>query len=78
MFELPAITGKQAIKAFEADGWYVARVSKSSHHVMKKDGRVHLLTIPVHGNKNLKAGLLRAQIRLAELTVEQFVKLLVL
>jgi predicted RNA binding protein YcfA (HicA-like mRNA interferase family) len=76
MSELPAITGKQAIKAFEAVGFSVVRISKSSHHILKKPNHRHLLTVPVHGSSTLKAGLLRAQIRTAGLTVDEFVALL--
>ena len=76
MSELPCITGQQAIKAFERAGFVVVRISKSSHHIMKRDGHAHLLTVPVHGSKNLKRGTLRGLIRAAGLTVEQFNELL--
>jgi predicted RNA binding protein YcfA (HicA-like mRNA interferase family) len=76
MSELPAISGKDALKAFEAAGFRVVRVSKSSHHIMKKDGHRFLLTVPVHGNKTLKPGTMRGLIRTAGLTVGEFVALL--
>lgn len=76
MSELPAISGKQAIDAFLAAGFRVDRISKSSHHIMKKEGHRFLLTVPVHGNKTLKPGTLRGLIRSAGLTVEQFTALL--
>jgi predicted RNA binding protein YcfA (HicA-like mRNA interferase family) len=76
MSELPAISGKQAIKAFSADGFSVVRISKSSHHIMKKPGHRYLLSVPVHGNKTLKPGTLRGLIDSSGMTVEQFVALL--
>jgi len=76
MANLPAVTGQQAVDAFGRAGFALDRISKSSHHILKKPGHVHLLTIPVHANKTLKAGLLRSQIRTAGLTVEQFCDLL--
>lgn len=76
MAELPAVTGREAVDAFGKAGFTLARISRSSHHILKKTGHRYLLTIPVHGNKTLKAGLLRSQIRLAGLTIEEFCALL--
>jgi len=76
MSDLPAISGKQAIKAFSADGFRVERISKSSHHIMKKPGHPLLLSVPVHGNTTLKPGTLRGLINASGLTVEQFIALL--
>ncbi len=73
--KLPTITGEEAIDAFSRDGFYVARI-KGSHHVMKKDGHIHLLVVPFHQSKPLKPGTLRSLIRTAGLTVEEFVELL--
>lgn len=75
MSELPTITGKDAVKAFSRDGFVVDRI-KGSHRMMKKPGHPLLLTVTVHGNKNLKPGLLKSLIRSAGLTVEQFTELL--
>jgi predicted RNA binding protein YcfA (HicA-like mRNA interferase family) len=72
MSSLPSVTGKEAIAAFERNGFAVVRVS-SSHHIMKKEGHPNNLSIPVHGNQTLKAGLLRGQIKAAGLTVEEFI-----
>jgi predicted RNA binding protein YcfA (HicA-like mRNA interferase family) len=76
MSNLPSIDGNEAIKAFEKAGFVLVRISKSSHHILKKQGHEFLLSVPVHTGKNLKPGLLRALIRDAGLTVEGFVALL--
>lgn len=73
MSRLPVISGKETIAAFERDGWQVTR-QESTHVTMKKRGVVFLLTVPLH--KELDVGLLRRLIRDADLTVEQFCKLL--
>lgn len=73
MSEVPSISAKKAIKAFGKFGFEEVR-RNGSHAVLKKDGHRFLLTIPVHGNKPLKRGLLRGQITTAGLTVEQFVE----
>lgn len=75
MSELPCVTGKQAIAAFEKVGFKVARVV-GSHHTMKKEGHPHLLTVPVHGARPLARGTLRALIRGSGLSVEEFSSLL--
>ena len=73
--KLPCITGKEAIRAFARIGFVVDRV-KSSHHILKKDGHPSVLTVPVHGNADLKPGTLRALIRGAGITVDEFCELL--
>lgn len=74
MPELPRITGKEAIKAFELAGWTLDRV-KGSHYILINPGCVPL-SIPVHGKEILKPGLLKGQINNAGLTVEEFIDLL--
>ena len=75
MSKLPAITGKQAIKAFEGAEFHLDRI-KGSHHILKKPGHLYNLSIPVHKGKTLSTGLLRSLIRDAGLTEEEFLRLL--
>lgn len=70
---LPVVSGRDAITAFEKDGWEVKR-QKGSHISMTKPGMRAILTVPNHDE--LKAGTLRALIRTAELSVDEFNKLL--
>ncbi|TAH49383.1 MAG: type II toxin-antitoxin system HicA family toxin [Chloroflexota bacterium] len=70
---LPVVSGREAARAFEKDGWVVAR-QRGSHIVMTKDGSAANLSIPDH--KELDRGLLRSLIRRAGLEVEEFIKLL--
>ena len=74
MAKLPVISGRQAVKAFEKDGWRVARRAKSRHIIMKKEGAVTTLSIPEH--KVLDRGLLRSLIRDAYISIEKFNELL--
>ena len=75
MSKLPAITGAQAVSAFEKAGFCVHRI-RGLHHILKKVGLRYCLSIPVHRGRTLKPALLRRQIRLAVLTEEQFLALL--
>lgn len=72
--KLPVISGKEAICAFEKAGWHIDRRARSRHIVMKKTGSRTTLSIPEH--KVLDRGLLRALIRDAYLSVEEFYELL--
>jgi predicted RNA binding protein YcfA (HicA-like mRNA interferase family) len=75
MCELPRITGEEAVRAFEAAGFQVDRIS-GSHRIMKKAGHRYNLSIPCHKGKTVGKGLLSKQITVAGLTVEQFLNLL--
>ena len=70
MAKLPVISGKEAVRAFEKDGWKVARRAKSRHIIMKKEGMLTTLSVPEH--KVLDRGLLRALIRDAYVSIEKF------
>jgi predicted RNA binding protein YcfA (HicA-like mRNA interferase family) len=74
MAKLPVISGKEAVRAFEKDGWRVVRRAKSRHIIMKKEGMVTTLSIPEH--KVLDRGLLRSLIRDAYISIEKFNELL--
>jgi predicted RNA binding protein YcfA (HicA-like mRNA interferase family) len=73
MARLGNIPGKEAVKAFQKAGW--SKLGQVGSHVVmvKPDVRVNL-SIPQH--KELSVGTLRALIRSAGLTVEQFLALL--
>ena len=74
MAKLPVISGKEAVRAFEKDGWKVVRRAKSRHIIMKKEGMLTTLSIPEH--KVLDRGLLRSLIRDAYISIEKFYDLL--
>ncbi|MBN2023326.1 MAG: type II toxin-antitoxin system HicA family toxin [Pirellulales bacterium] len=74
MPNLPAVNGKQAIRAFERLGFSVVRID-GSHHIMKKPGHCYVLTVPVHSGRVLPNGTLRGLIRAASIAPEEFAKL---
>ncbi|MGO9211416.1 MAG: type II toxin-antitoxin system HicA family toxin [Terriglobales bacterium] len=63
---MKAVSGRELARAVERKGWVLLRVH-GSHHIYGKVGSVARLSIPVHGNKPLKIGLLRHLMRLAEI-----------
>ena len=60
------ITGKKLCKILEENGWILARIS-GSHHVYIKDGEEARIVVPVHGNKEIIIGLLKAIFKTAGL-----------
>jgi predicted RNA binding protein YcfA (HicA-like mRNA interferase family) len=73
MPRLPVISGWHAVAAFQRAGFEVTR-QRGSHVVMTKTGFAATLSVPDH--HELKPGTLRALIRKAGLTVDQFEELL--
>ena len=70
---LPVISGSQAVKAFQRAGWHTDR-QRGSHVVLLRTGHIASLSVPQH--KELAPGTLRSLIRTAEMTVEEFLRLL--
>jgi len=59
------VSGKELARAVQRRGWSLARVH-GSHHVFVMAGRRERIVIPIHGNRPLKVGLLRALMKIAE------------
>jgi predicted RNA binding protein YcfA (HicA-like mRNA interferase family) len=73
MGKLGNVSGKKAAKAFGKAGW-LARGQAGSHLVLTKAGVRANLTVPLHSE--LAPGTPRALIRVAGLTVDEFIGLL--
>lgn len=56
---MKTISGKELCKLLEQNQWELKRVN-GSHHIYGKAGSVVRLSVPVHGNKDLKVGLLKS------------------
>ena len=66
---MKSVSGKKLCKVVEKKGWILKKVT-GSHHIYTKTGVDKILSIPVHKNKDLKIGTLKALMRIAELTEE--------
>jgi len=73
MSKLPVISGKNCIKALERFGFIIKR-QEGSHIVLRKDNPFCQLVVPNH--KTLDRGTLRAIIRQADLSIDEFIKAL--
>jgi predicted RNA binding protein YcfA (HicA-like mRNA interferase family) len=63
---MKAISGREFVRVVERNGWSLLRIN-GSHHIYGKPGNDARLSIPVHGNKPLKTGLLRHLLKVAGL-----------
>jgi len=61
---MKSISGKQLCKLLDKNGWELKKIH-GSHHVYMKAGRKERLSVPVHGSKDLKIGLLKTIMKLA-------------
>ncbi len=66
---VPLLTPREAVSAFRALGWDVAR-QRGSHIILTKEGHIATLSVPNH--KQVARGTLRGLIARAGLTVEEF------
>lgn len=73
MSRLQVLSGREVVKVFGRLGWHVARQS-GSHIILVKAGHTATLSVPNH--REVAKGTLRALIRVAGLTVEEFAALL--
>ena len=73
--QLPVISGRDAVKALGKAGFETVKGrGKGSHIVMAKTDHPGIITIPDH--RELDRGTLRAIIRQAGLSVDEFIALL--
>jgi predicted RNA binding protein YcfA (HicA-like mRNA interferase family) len=60
------VSGKALARAVERHGWVRMRIT-GSHHIYSRPNSAVRLSIPIHGNKPLKIGLLRHLLKQAGL-----------
>jgi len=61
-----SMSGKELAKLLERNDWILLRV-QGSHHIYGKAGSSIRISVPIHGNKSLKVGLLRHLLKQAGL-----------
>ncbi|MDI9433950.1 MAG: type II toxin-antitoxin system HicA family toxin [Planctomycetota bacterium] len=60
------VSGKDLAKLLAVKGWEPKRIH-GSHHVYTKTGRPERISVPIHGNKPLKMGLLKHLMKIADI-----------
>ena len=61
---MKAISGKKFARLLEKRDWELKQI-KGSHHVYMKPGNPARISVPIHGNRPLKIGLLKHLMKLA-------------
>ena len=61
---MKAISGKKFCKLLEAKSWELKRIN-GSHHIYTKTGENARISVPVHGNTQLKIGLQKHLMKIA-------------
>jgi len=62
---MKSISGKRLLQILQNSGWYVVRIKGSHYRLKKKNENISL---SIHGNEDLKIGLLKAIMKKANLT----------
>ena len=73
MSKMPVVSGHDCVKALEKAGFYFKR-QEGSHIVLRRDDPFSQVVVPNH--KELDRGTLRAIIRQAGMSIDEFAKLL--
>ena len=61
---MTSVSGRDFARLIERRGWELLRIT-GSHHIYGKAGSIVRLSVPIHGNRPLKTGLLRHLAKLA-------------
>jgi len=62
--------GREFARLLERHGWQLLRIN-GSHHIYGKAGSTVRLSVPIHGNRPLKIGLLRHLAKLAQIPEDE-------
>lgn len=76
MSRLPVVKPRDVIRALEKAGFVVARIKGSHHILVHRNDAERITNVPAHASHDLPRGTLRAIIKQAGLTVDEFVVLL--
>jgi predicted RNA binding protein YcfA (HicA-like mRNA interferase family) len=67
---MKALSGKEFIKILEKKGWILKRIN-GSHHIFSKTGKTEIISVPVHKNEDLKKGLMKNLMTIAEIREDE-------
>ncbi|NJL27199.1 MAG: type II toxin-antitoxin system HicA family toxin [Thermoanaerobaculia bacterium] len=64
---MKTVSGRHLCRVLERHGWVLRRI-RGSHHIYAREGDTAILTVPVHGHRDLRIGILRQLLRDAGLS----------
>jgi predicted RNA binding protein YcfA (HicA-like mRNA interferase family) len=63
---MKTVTGKRFTKLLEQKGWVLKRIN-GSHYIFSHAEKTEIISVPVHKNDNLKIGLQKKLMGIAEI-----------
>lgn len=67
---MKTISGKEFVKLLERRGWILKRIT-GSHHIYSHSSKTEIISVPVHENEDLKKGLQKKLMEIAEIRDEE-------
>ncbi len=64
---MKTLSGKEFVKLLEKKGWILKRIN-GSHHIFIHSEKIEIISVPVHKNVDLKKGLQKKLMNIAEIT----------
>jgi len=64
---MKSVSAKELCRLLERKGWVLLRV-KGSHYIFGREGSKIRISVPMHGNRTMKHGLIRRVLGLAGLS----------
>ena len=74
MTKLPALKPAEVIRMLQRAGYYVDHTT-GSHYIMRHPHRPGRITVPYHGGRDIKRGILHSIIDQSGLSEEEFLEL---
>jgi predicted RNA binding protein YcfA (HicA-like mRNA interferase family) len=68
---MKTICGKEFIKLLGRKGWLLKRIN-GSHHIYAHPGKNEIISVPVYKNEDLKKGLQKNLMNIAEIRDDEF------
>lgn len=67
---MKTISGKEFIKILQLKGWQLKRIN-GSHYIFSHPDKTENISVPVHKNDDLKKGLLKKLMTIAEINEDE-------
>lgn len=63
--------GSELVRLLKKDGWFIVRQQGTSHAIMRHDKKKGQFTVPVHGSKEVKKGILHSILKEAQIKTDK-------
>lgn len=67
---MKSVSGKDFARLLDRRGWMLRKIT-GSHHIYTKFGNPARISVPIHGKRDLKLGLLRHLMKIAQISDQE-------